>query len=119
MKAQVIIALLLISTAQSLPDLVKCVNDVRIVVQDIGKISANAVDVPAMLGLADHADHAVIDCGNAYRIISSPKCQSAIHNLISTAKASGHRIRASPRTAYGDALNVAQKAKVVDISCVQ
>ena len=118
MKAQVIIALLLISSVLSSAYVTNCVNDVKAFASNAGKVKSNHFDINAIIQLGKDADHAVTDCAQAYHAARSPQCQKVITTFINTVRARGHKLRDHPRSALGDLYAIVASGNVVGTDCL-
>ena len=116
MKTQ-ILALLLISTVLSDPYVTNCITDVRGLVADIAALSADSLDIPAVVKVGENAVQAVKDCSAAIRSLTSVACKSDVQDFINTGEVAAQTLRNSPRTAFNDALNLATKGKAMISAC--
>ena len=119
MKAQTtIIALLLATAVLSDPYIQNCVNDVKGIAATSAKIKATHVDIHLVLQLGDQVDHAIIDCGNAYRAITSPQCKKVVTDFLNNAKGRIARLKSDPKSALGDVYSIVASGNVVGSDCL-
>ena len=125
MKTQIIFLLLATSalttisiTTPMLGDsIVDCVNDVRGVIADAAKVAADHTDIGAIIQCGKDAYNGIRSCSAAYNDIRSSACRSAVDTFISHARSDADNLVHNPKSAIGDAADVARCAEALVNAC--